>query len=46
MTESHVVYTYLSVGNVDHGNLVEREGNDVFVVLDVWFILQSFSQTL
>ena len=40
------VLTDLGVGNVDHSYLIEREGDDVFVVFDVRFILQGLSQTL
>ena len=38
--------TYLGVCNVDHGYLVQGEGDDVLVLLDLRLILKSLPQTL
>ena len=43
MAERHA---YLCSGDVNHGQLIEREGEDVFIMFEVRFILQSLSQTL
>ena len=43
--EGHT-HTHLCLADVDHGKLVQREGEDVFVLFDFRLVLESLPQTL